>query len=179
VLPGQPLFSIADTSELEVAAKVSPSAIAQIHVGQPVSLTIRALQFKAIEGRVIRLESVADAGTRQLSVFIRVPNPNLRLVAGLYVEGTIVTDPASAAKTKVPVVPLAAISEVGTETAVYEIVGDRLERRVVKLGERDDSRGLVEVVSGLQAPTRVVLEPMPELKSGMRVRIAADDEGTP
>jgi membrane fusion protein (multidrug efflux system) len=179
VLPGQTLFAIADTSELEIVAKVSPSAITQIRVGQPVSLTIRELHFKAVEGRVIRLESVADAGTRQLSVFIRVPNPKLALVAGLYVEGTILTDASAAVMTKVPVVPLAAISEVGTETAVYEIVRDRLERRVVKLGAHDDSRGLVEVVSGLQAPTRVILEPTSELKSGMRVRIAADDEGTP
>jgi RND family efflux transporter MFP subunit len=180
VLPGQALFSIADTSELVVAAKVSPSDLAKIRVGQPVALTIRELQFKAVEGRVIRVESIADAGTRQLSVYIRVPNPNRALVAGLYVEGTIVTDAASSAKASYPIVPLASISESGAETVVYEITGDRLERRVVTLGARDDARRQVEIVSRLQAPTRVILEPLPELQSGTKVRIAADElETTP
>lgn len=177
VLPGQPLFSIADTSDLVMTAKVSPSDHAKIRVGQAVSLTIRELHFKAVEGRVMRMESIADAGTRQLSVFIRVPNPGRALVAGLYAEGTIVTDESSNAGAKFPVVPLTALSEAGSETVVYEIDGDHLERRVVTLGVRDDARGLVEIASGLQAPARVILEPLPDLKSGTKVKIIAEDQG--
>jgi multidrug efflux pump subunit AcrA (membrane-fusion protein) len=57
---------------------------------------------------------------------------------------------------------------------VFVVRGDRVERRAVSLGGTAGDR--VEVVAGLRAGERVVVEPPEGLADGDRVRIAR--EGT-
>jgi membrane fusion protein, multidrug efflux system len=104
-------------------------------------------------------------------VYVRLANPGNRIVGGQYARGRIET---GATQTTV-VIPAAAVTARSADTAaVFVLTGNRVQRRTVKLGERDDATGLVAVVSGLQSGERVLLNPPPDIGDGMVVSIAAD-----
>ena len=66
------------------------------------------------------------------------------------------------------VVPSQAIREDGGREVVFVYDGEAVERRAVRLGAR--SGGQVEIVAGLRAAERVVLEAPENLADGDRVR---------
>ena len=53
-------------------------------------------------------------------------------------------------------------------SVVFVVHGDRVERRAVKLGVED--KGQIEIVSGINAGDRVVVEGPPTLEDGARVK---------
>lgn len=172
VMPGQPLFTIVNMSALDLVAHVTPETVRSIRVGQAVTLTSHRLDT-SVTGRVSRIEAIADPATRLITVFIRLANPDRALLPGLYVEGAIDTSTADAQK--VPMVPVEAVRNEGSESVVYVVEGDHLRRVPVTLGARDESRGVVEVTAGLEAPARVVLLPTADLRDGMPITLAASE----
>ena len=176
VQPGAKLFTIVNNDALELAAQVGADQIGQVRVGQPVRLTLDAYPGRAIEGRVARIEPVADAATRRVGVYIRVPNANRGIVGGLFATGTILT--ATDVSTPLLAVPTAAVRVDGSSSSVFAVVGDRVERREIVPGVRDDAAGLLEVRSGLSAGDRVIVAPGSGVAPGTVVRLAPDSSNT-
>ena len=58
-----------------------------------------------------------------------------------------------------------------TQSFVFVIRGETVERRAVQIGGTDGDR--VEVRAGLQGGDRVVISPPPTIKDGMRVVVPA------
>ena len=169
------LFTIVNTDALELAGRVAPDAIGGVTVGQPVNLSVDAYSGKTIVGRVARIEPIAESGTRQVTVYVRVLNPRHDLVAGLFATGVILRNGGAS---NVPVIPATAIAETNGEQAVYVIDGATLSRRVVTIGDRDNERGLVEVRSGLQVGERVLADAPGAIAPGTRVSMADDSSAT-
>ena len=153
--PGAKLFTVVNNDALELAGQVGADQIGRVRVGQPVRVTLDAYAGRTFEGKVARIEPVADAGTRRVGVFIRVPNADHGIVAGLFATGTILT--AADVSTPVLAVPAAAVRADSGSASVLAVVGDRVERRVVIVGSREDAAGLLEVRSGLSAGDRVIV----------------------
>jgi membrane fusion protein (multidrug efflux system) len=65
-------------------------------------------------------------------------------------------------------VPKNAVRTQHGASVLFVVQGDRVERRAVKLGAED--RGQIEVVSGINAGERVVVEGPPTLEDGARVK---------
>jgi len=172
VQPGTKLFTVVNNDSLELAAQVGADQIGRVRVGQPVRLTLDAYPGRAIAGSVARIEPVADAATRRVGVYIRVPNAGHGIVAGLFATGTILT--ATDASAPVLAVPTAAVRADSAGATVMLVVGDRAERRAVVVGSRDDAAGLFEVRSGLSAGDRVIVAPGAGLAPGTVVRFTAD-----
>lgn len=165
---GKPVVDIVNNSVLQLEASVEARWIGDLRVGRPVKLTVTGLDSDSITGRIARINPVADPATRQVRVYVEVPN-NGRLVGGLYVSGHAVTREVPDAVA----VPKAAIRVEGTagETVVYVVASGRLSRRVVQLGVEDATRGLVQVTSGVQAGESVIVGPVEGLSDGMRVEV--------
>lgn len=170
------LFTIVNTDSLELAGRVAPDAVGRIRIGQPVALSLDAYPGRAITGRVARIEPVAETGTRQVAVYVHVPNPRHELVGGLFATGLIMDD---GVKTPQPAVPSTAVQTSGSESSVYVLDGDRIMRRTVTLGERDATRGLVAVLSGLSAGERVLVNAPANLADGTRAALLSDTPPTP
>ena len=66
-------------------------------------------------------------------------------------------------------VPKAAVRSVDGTSVVFVIKEDRVERRAVRAGREDGDQ--VEVLSGLSAGERVVIEGPATLKDGDRIKI--------
>lgn len=171
VNPGAALFTVVNASELELAGRIGLQDAARVRADQPVTFTLDAFPDQQFRGRVARVDPTADPGTRQVGVYVRLPNPGSRIVGGQYARGRIETGLAQSAV----VIPESAVSgRSGDAGVVYALVADRIARRAVRLGPRDEATGLVAVLSGLRSGERVVLNPSPDIGDGSLVSIAAE-----
>src|SRR5690606_32809768 len=91
VNPGQSLFTVVNTSALELAGRVGVDQAARIAVGAPVEFRIDAYPGQTFRGAVARIQPTADPATRQVGVFLRLDNPG-DLVGGLFATGTVVSE---------------------------------------------------------------------------------------
>jgi RND family efflux transporter MFP subunit len=169
---GDPLFVVADTRELEFEATVPSEFVPLVKVGAPVKLSLSGYAEGTISGRVARINSTADPATRQVKVYVTVPNPGSRLVGDLYATGNILVERA----TGVLAVPAAAIHVEDAGPIVWIVDKDgRAAKRTVKPGLRDGQIDRVQVLSGLAEGDRVVVGPVEGLVSGQPVHVAGKE----
>jgi RND family efflux transporter MFP subunit len=150
VSPGTEILTIVDPSSLRLEALVPSDRIGQVRRGAAVHFSIRGVPGDFV-GRVDRLAPSADPVTRQVSVFVSVPNTNGKLIAGAFVEGRI-----EVATREGVVVPLAAVDETGAVPTITRVKNGKAERATVTLGVRRNDTEEVEVVKGV-APGDVLI----------------------
>jgi membrane fusion protein, multidrug efflux system len=144
VTPGTAIVTIIDPSSLRLDALVPSEAISQIRPGAPVRFRIRGFPDETFVGKVERLSPTADPVTRQVAVFVSLPNASRRLIAGLFAEGRIET----ATHTGI-VIPLGAVDETGAAPMVTRVRDGKAERVQVELGVRQADTEQVEVTKGV------------------------------
>ena len=167
VEPSAKLFTVADLSELWVAAAAYDRDVAAVREGQRATIRAQGVGDTVLTGRVIRVGTEVDEKTRTLPVRVAVQN---RRADGAFVfrPGMFATVALETArKGDVPVVPTAAIQwldgrpVVFVETPLSE--GAAYQRRAVKLGARDQD--VIEIVDGVAPGERVVVANAYLLKS--------------
>ena len=167
---GTPLFTVVNASELELAGQVSVQEAALVRAGQPVSFTLDAYPNQVMRGRVARVDPTADPGTRQVGVYVRLPNPNNRIIGGQFAHGTI---ESGTAVTAVVIPQAALINRSGSNASVFVIDGNKLAKRNVVLGPLDAATGAVSIATGIAAGDRVLLNPTTDTRDGSTVTISA------
>jgi cobalt-zinc-cadmium efflux system membrane fusion protein len=138
-----PLFVIADLSEIWIQLDVFGSQMASIRIGQDVE--IRTLDGFDLTGTVDWIAPFVAHGSQSTRARIRVPNPEYRLRPGQFVQASVIADRFD--------VPLAvrrtALQTFREFDVVFAQVGDTYEVRMLELGRMDDS--YAEVLAGLEA----------------------------
>ena len=162
VLPDAPIVSIVDLSRLELEATVPASDIASVSLGQTVRFKVDGFGERQFDGKVERINPVAEAGSRAIKLFVAVPNANGLLRGGMFAQGQITLSQSA----PVPVVPNTALFEEAGQFYVFTVEGGKLAKHAVKLGTRDDVSGMSEVSSGLSQGADVVRVRMGSLKAG-------------
>ncbi len=168
---GDPLFVVADTRELEFEASVPSEFVNLVRPGSAVRLDIAGFEAGAIQGRVARVNAQADPATRQVKVYVNVPNHAGRLVGGLFASGNVVTKEAR----KVLAVPSAAVRHEGETTYVWVLAGGQLRKQAIQVGLRDESRDLVEVLGGLGEGDQVVTGAVDGFTPGRAARVSGKE----
>jgi multidrug efflux pump subunit AcrA (membrane-fusion protein) len=133
--------------------------------GAPVAFTIRGVGG-TFTGLVDRVSPAADPVTRQVSVFVSIPNAGNRLIAGLFAEGRITV----ATKTGV-VVPLSPVDETGSSVTVTRIRAGKAERVPVVLGDRQSTTEQVEITSGVAAGDTLIVGSAKGVAAGTPVEV--------
>lgn len=176
VSPGAELFTIVNATDLELDGQVGVQDAPRVRAGQAVTFTLDGYPGQVFRGSVARVDPTADPATRQVGVYVRLPNPGRRIVGGQYARGRIETGGTTSAV----VIPEAAITSRSADSAtVFAIVGNRISRRPVLLGARDEGTGLVAVLSGVRAGERVLMNPSSDIGDGTIVSIASDRPAGP
>ena len=152
------LFAVVDLTELEFAAKLPMSEIGAIQIGQAVTLTVEGVS-EPVVGRIERISPVAEDASRMIPVFIRVANRSEALKGGMVARGEIVV----AGREKALSISDQALRDDNGKPWALVRVGDRLERRMLELGIREERSGQVEVRAGLRAGEQVLLARVPML----------------
>lgn len=170
VSAGDELFTIVNPRELELAANIPVDEAASVKVGQPVRFTLAALPGEVFTGRVDRKDPVASEDTRQIGLYLRVPNAKGNIIAGQFASGRIVANDAKA----VIVVPIGAVREGSGKFWVLRLDNGKIERRDVTVGTRDEAAGLVVVTTGLALGDQVISAPGLLIAAGTRITVATD-----
>jgi membrane fusion protein (multidrug efflux system) len=167
---GKPVFELVDTRVLQLAASVPTEWLPELRIGRPVTLAVAQLDSLQVSGRISRINPTADPATRQILIYVDVPNPQERLVGGLFVSGRVVTGEVAAAVA----VPAPAVRYEGESRTpyVYVIDGGRIARRRVTVGIRDDDRSLIEITAGIASGDTVLIGPVEGLTDGAAVQVA-------
>lgn len=172
VNPGQPLYSVVSLDTLELAAKVSAHNLSSVKIGAPVVFHLDAYPGRRFEGEVARVEPTADPATRQLTVYVRLPNAEHELVGGLYATGLIVGDRSRDAVT----VEAGAVRGSPHDRYVLAVEDGVVHRSPVVVGPSDAWSDRVMIRKGLAAGTTVVVGPDAGLEDGTRVHVQRLDE---
>ncbi len=169
---GKPVFELVDTRVLQLAASVPTEWLPELRVGRPVSLTIAQLDSSEVSGRIARINPTADAATRQIQIYVDVPNPRETLVGGLFASGLVVTNEARDAVA----VPREAVRYEGEGRTpwVYTVSAGKVARRQVRVGVADDHLSLVGITSGIAAGDTVIVGPIEGLAEGTPVQVSGN-----
>jgi RND family efflux transporter MFP subunit len=163
---GQALFSIAQVDPLRLYIYVPQVYASQVNVGDKVTVGLTETGQK-YDGIIARTAGAIDPLTRTLQVEVRVPNPKGALLAGAYVQATLPIKGDQAAAV-VPTNVLLFRPE-GPRVAVVDAAG-HVRLVPVKLGT--DFGASVEIVTGVDANSRIVVNPADSLADGDVVSLA-------
>lgn len=181
---GQPIFTVADLSVVDVIAAVPERSIALVRAGQRASVTIAALPGVRFEGSVERLKDALNTETRTVHAVIHVPNVGRRLRPGMFatVSLQVSTRESLGARGTVLTIPSSAVVSDGEQRFVFVETGERtFERRDVRLaamapaGSTGAQSDRVVVMDGLRAGERVVTRGAFTLKSELAKASLSDD----
>jgi len=166
---GKPVFDIVDTRVLQLSASVPVEHMAELRLGRTVALTVSQLDSTSVTGRISRINPTVDAATRQIRIYVDIPNASGRLVGGLFASGRVVVREVSGAVA----VPRSAVRTEGDgrTAVVYVIASGKIARRPVTLGVSDEDAGLVQIVSGVQAGEQVIVGPVEGMADGAPVEV--------
>jgi RND family efflux transporter MFP subunit len=168
---GTALFTIVDPRSLQLEASVPADHIGRLRVGTPVEFEVSGLD-RRFTGRIARINPVVDPATRQVRIYVEVPNEEQQLAAGLFAEGRVAMDTKRAVA-----VPLAAVDGRGTTPLLHVLEAGRVKDVPVRLGLRDEVAEMVEVLAGLAAGDTVLLGSAQGITEGSRVRVVQEEAG--
>jgi multidrug efflux pump subunit AcrA (membrane-fusion protein) len=130
-----------------------------------VHVSIRGVDGMVV-GKVERVSPSADPITRQVSIFVSVPNRNGKLIAGLFADGRVHT----ATRTGI-VVPLSAVDETGAVPLVTRVKDGKADRVAVELGIRQLDTEQIEVTKGIASGDVLIVGSAKGVAAGTPVNV--------
>ncbi len=168
VMPNTPLLRLVDLRSLELAIQLPSSEIARVHAGQTLTFSVDAFGDEKFKARVVRLNPLAKASNRRITVYAAVDNADLRLRGGLFAKGALVDEKAPAGLA----VPLTAVQEKDGQPGVMVIRQHRLVWQPVVLGQQNARTNQVIVTSGLAEGDSILATRVSLKRVGAPVRYA-------
>lgn len=162
------ILTLVDLAAMEVEAAVPAGDIPSIRVGQEVRFRVEGFGEREFRGRIDRINPATQSGSRSILVYAVLPNRDSALKGGMFAKGSVTLSRIESAQ----VLPLSAVREENGKAYVMRIANDRLEPRAVRLGLRNEDEGVVQIVDGLDAQSRVVRANLGTLRPGAIVKIA-------
>jgi len=163
---GQHLFKLAALDPVRAFVQVPQSLVAGLARGLPAQVTVAQHRGRVWQGNIARMAPALDPTSRTMSVEVRVPNPDHRLLPGMYAEVKLQLD----SKQPTLVLPGSAVSATkdGVRVAVVA-AGGTVHWAKVRI-ERD-SGAEVEISEGLSDSDIVIATPGPDISEGTSVRV--------
>ena len=149
--PGKPLVTVYDPAGLRITASVPQYQLREMRGVKEARVEFPELG-KTVDATSVQLLPTADAGTHVSQVRANLPAVE-GVMPGMFARVTFVTG-----KAEKTTVPAAALVRRGEVTAVYVETDKGLSLRQIRLGETYGSE--IEVLAGLAAGERVVLDPV-------------------
>ena len=166
VQPGTALFTVVDPSSMRLEASVPAEQLSLIRVGLPVVFTVSGYPGRDFVGHIVRVNPTADPTTRQVRIYVSIPNAGRALVGGLFATGRM----SSATKTGL-VVPAGAVDQRGTSPSVVRVKGGKAEKVQIQIGLTDKTSETIEVLSGVQAGDTLLLGAAQGITPGTPVKV--------
>jgi RND family efflux transporter MFP subunit len=167
------ICTIVDMSSLEIEVDVNESYINRVHADQRVEATLDAYPDWRIPAHVITTIPSADRQKATVKVRIAFEKLDPRILPDMGVKVAFLREAEAegAAQAAAPraLVPKAAVRTVDGRAVVFVVHDDRVERRAINVSLENGDQ--IEVVSGVTAGERVVVEGHQTLKDGDKVKV--------
>ncbi len=166
--PGERIYRLADLSTVWVEAQIYEKDLPYLRNEQAATIRTSYGPERKFEGTVQLLLPQVEAQTRTATARIVLPNPDLFLRPGMFVEVSFASQLADDAV----LVPDMAVLRSGERNTVFVALdGGFFEPREVKLGSRSEG-GFYQVLAGLKVGERVVTSGQFMLDSESQLREA-------
>jgi RND family efflux transporter MFP subunit len=163
------LYRIAQDDPIRVFVDIPQSAAPDLmKVGVPATISTGDIEGHTIAGHITRTSDAIDPKARTFRAELDIPNPDRRLVAGLYVQVGFKLQNSGMSQ-----VPAAALvfSAAGPKVAVVGSDGS-VKFQPVTIGRDDGDK--VELSSGVVEGDRLVLNISNQIVAGEKVRVSGD-----
>jgi len=158
-----PIAWIMDIDPVELELRIPETRVQEVALGNPVEIYPDALPKKVFQGRVSDIIPVVDPVSRTVRVKARIPNADFQLTSGMFCRARLSTG----TRGSVIRIPRAALFRQEGQTLTFLVQGGRVRKRVLTIGAVDED--YAEVLSGLAAGDRAVVEGQELLEEGTRV----------
>jgi len=175
ISPGDVITTLDDTSVIKLDFSVPENFLSTLRDGLAVRATAPAFPGRAFAGKVSSIDSRVDMNTRSVTVRALLSNEDGALRPGMFLNVTLANDERAAL-----VIPEEALTPEAERQYVFVVNDGKAERREVRIGNRRP--GSVEVLAGLLAGEKVIVEGTQKVRDGAAVRateVATEAASTP
>jgi RND family efflux transporter MFP subunit len=165
VTRGTKVVTVVRINPLRVELTVPEQSLSFIRRGQLLELEVDAYPGRKFKGEVRYVSPSLRVDQRALTIEAVVPNADATLKPGLFATAAI-EQPGNA---RALCVPSAAVRTLAGSTRLYVIKGDRVEERMVTLGQAVGDG--IEIVNGIAEGDEVAQTSVDRLVDGARVRV--------
>ena len=163
ITPSTVIATLDDISRVYVDFPVPEAQLANLANGQALVAHSSSYPGREFDGVVGTIDTRIDATTRAVTVRGDFPNPDRALRPGMLLEVQL-----SRPERQALVLPEIALVQVGRDTFVFRVKADgSVEQPRVEVGAR--SSGKAEVLSGVKAGDRIVVDGTGKLRPGSKV----------
>lgn len=162
-----PILTVARINPVKVVINVNESQLSNIQKGMPVDLTFNTYGDEVFKGTVSLVMPTVDAASRTVGVEITLPNPDGKVLPGMFGRATVSHGVAS----HVVVPDRAVVKQQGSgDHYVYVLNADgTVSYNKVELGQRIDTS--YELISGVPSGAEVIVEGQNALANGRKVDV--------
>ena len=172
--PGDKIATLSTLNPIYVDFNVPQTQKGQLVVGQSVVVTTDALPGQTFTGKVTALDSKVDTSTRNILIEATIPNPQKKLLPGMFARASVTTGASSRQLT----VPQTAVTYNPYGTTVFVADKSKDDQGQEKLVARQtfievgSTRGdQVAVTKGLKEGELVVTSGQLKIKNGSALRV--------
>ncbi len=163
VTPGMRITTLDDLSQVRLDFAVPENILAQLKIGQTVRAVSAAFGQRVFEGKVAVIDPRVDPVTRSVRLTAEFPNPDEALKPGMFLSVALEVS----VKNDAVIVSEEAIVGEGLRHLIYVVKDNMVERRVVRIGQRQQGR--VEIVDGLKPGEVVIVRGVQRVRPGQMV----------
>ena len=158
-----PLVRVSDNYLLRLDFPVTVDYVQDIQAGDSVYVRVDSLNGRTFTGKITRFTHDVDANTRTMVTEIEVPNPDLKLIPGMYATAVLKVEQ----RTNALAIPIEAVSGDKMPTVLAVNKEHEIEERPVQLGLRTPDK--YEVLSGLAEGDTVIIGSRSRFQAGEKV----------
>jgi RND family efflux transporter MFP subunit len=147
------IVTLVDLRQMVLEAAVPAADIPAVQIGQPAKFKVGGFGSREFVGEVQRINPITADGSRAITIYIAVPNPNRALKGGMFAQGALTLD---------------------TTEPVLTLRDEKIARTNVRVGAAGPGATFVEVREGLAAGDRVIVTEITAAQVGQKVLVRAD-----
>lgn len=173
VTPGTVITTLDDLSTMELDFSVPERFLSALSVGQAIGAQTDAYADQTFVGRISSLDPRIDPVSRAITIRAEIANPDGRLRPGMLLRVSVALPGRQALQ-----VPEIALQQVGQQAFLFVVGADnKVEQVAVRIGQRKP--GAVEILEGVKAGDRIVVEGTVKLRGGSEVKEATATDAKP
>jgi membrane fusion protein, multidrug efflux system len=157
------ITTLDDIARVRLDFQVPELLMARIQAGSAVRATSGAFGNRVFSGQVAVVDTRIDPVTRSVKLTAIVENTDLALRPGMFMNVTLEV----ARRLDTLLIPEEAIVGEGPLQVAFAVVDGKIERRVLKVGQRE--AGKVEILEGVKAGESIVVRGIQRVRAGIAV----------